>query len=264
MERIHLDTEHLWLWVDCSCLAATACLTRVTTSYLGWVDHSGDGGQVYMEGLPDVPAGMRLRCRLPYRLPVQARWPWLAQTLIADVRKPGAKSRDTSGPGHDWIIEGTLAGVIQQTDLLLATRNVTGARAFMPISKEVTDFTETQRVQRNSVLTGGGDAELFYANRERTPFRSYQRINREASIPFWLGSSKTTHLRAQRTVVRETTPRRTRVDQQGQQHCQSQFLDIAAAFVTGLPDSVFGANILSLQGVDLVGGLGLANRRNGS
>lgn len=180
------------------------------------------------------------------------------------MRKPGAKSRDTSGPGHDWIIEGTLAGVIQRTDLLLATRNVTGARAFMPISKEVTDFTETQRVQRNSVLTGGGDAELFYANRERTPFRSYQRINREASIPFWLGSSKTTHLRAQRTVVRETTPRRTRVDQQGQQHCQSQFLDIAAAFVTGLPDSVFGANILSLQGVDLVSGLGLANRRNGN
>jgi len=87
VERIHLDTEHLWLWVDCSCLAATACLTRVTTSYLGWVDHSGDGGQVYMEGLPDVPAGMRLRCRLPYRLPVQARRPWLAQTLIADDAK---------------------------------------------------------------------------------------------------------------------------------------------------------------------------------
>ena len=165
MERSHLDTEQLWLWVVCSCLAATACLTKVTTSNLGWVDHRRDDGQVLHGRVARRTRWHAVRCRLPYRLPVQARWPWLAQTLIADVRKPGAKSRDTSGPGHDWIIEGTLAGVIQRTDLLLATRNVTGARAFIPISKEVADFTETQRVQRNSVLTGGGGAGLFYANR---------------------------------------------------------------------------------------------------
>ena len=31
---------------------------------------------------------------------------------------------DTAALGHDWIIEGTLAGVLMQAELLLATRNV--------------------------------------------------------------------------------------------------------------------------------------------
>ena len=142
-------------------------LQRLQPATSGGLIIVGMTDRFYMDGLPDVPAGMRCDAGSPTGCQYKLGGSGSRKRSLLMMRKPGAKStsRDTSGPGHDWIIEGTLAGVIQRTDLLLATRNVTGARAFIPISKEVADFTETQRVQRNSVLTGGGGAGLFYANR---------------------------------------------------------------------------------------------------
>jgi hypothetical protein len=50
-----------------------------------------------------------------------------------------------------------------QAELLLATRNVTGAKAFLTIFKETSDFLETRRVSQSSSLAEGAEG-LFYAN----------------------------------------------------------------------------------------------------
>ena len=122
-----------------------------------------------MDALPDVPAGMLCDAGSPTGCQYKQCGPGSRKSSLLEPRQhapkepPSLGSSDTTGPGHDWIIEGTLAGVIMQAELLLATRNISGARAFLPIFKQVSDFLETRRVQRDSPLTQGG-AGLFYAN----------------------------------------------------------------------------------------------------
>jgi hypothetical protein len=130
------------------------------------------------------------------------------------LRAQKARADDTAALGHDWIIEGTLAGawlaldpatsgwpcravccllaaprcsplsavcwlppaahpeirrtethlagVLMQAELLLATRNVSGAQHFLPLFRKTSDFLETRRVQDASPLTPGA-AGLFRA-----------------------------------------------------------------------------------------------------
>ena len=71
---------------------------------------------------------------------------------------------DTPALGHDWIIEGTLAGSIMKAEMLLASRNLTGARLYLDIFKETSDFLETRRVQDGSPLTPGAEGLFFAGN----------------------------------------------------------------------------------------------------
>jgi hypothetical protein len=154
------------------------------TSYNWWFDHRGDGGQKY-GGLPDVPAGMLcdngsptgcnyMQCG-PGRNAKLTRWSSTnatskyQATLDAYEQKRRVNSSssrvgDTEALGHDWIIEGSLAGVIMQAEMLLATRNITGARRMLPVFKELSDFLETRRVQDASALTPGSQGLFFAGN----------------------------------------------------------------------------------------------------
>lgn len=151
-----------------------AQLYWLQNSYLWWFDHAGDGAQTY-NGLADVPAGMLcdagsptgcyyMQCGPDRRSALAPRRPSSPSSVPAErtskrletMREQKAQQLgDTEGLGHDWIIEGSLAGVVMQAELLLATRNVSGARHFLPPFKSLSDFMETRRVQDESPLTPG-------------------------------------------------------------------------------------------------------------
>ena len=141
-------------------------------SFLWWYDHVGDGGQFY-GGLPDVPAGMLCDGGNPTSCTYMQCGPGRAAALVsrnaskraASVDQYKSSLGDTEGLGQDWIIEGTLAATIMQADLLLATRNISGARDhFLPIFKATSDFLETRRVQDASPLTPGAAGLLYAGN----------------------------------------------------------------------------------------------------
>jgi hypothetical protein len=142
--------------------------TAIQTSYLWWFDHMGDGGQYY-GGLADVPSGMLcdngsptgcnyMQCGPGRSALLTQRVPGLAKTHASIERAQKMRSaandidshdqgQDTAGLGHDWSIEGTLAGGIMQAELILATRNLTAAQIFLPKLHQISDFMETRRVQ---------------------------------------------------------------------------------------------------------------------
>lgn len=64
-----------------------------------------------------------------------------------------AAATDTPGLGHDWVIGGTLAGGVMQAEMLLATRNMTAIRKFLPQLARISKFMESRRVQDSSPLT---------------------------------------------------------------------------------------------------------------
>lgn len=154
-------------------------LSWLQTSYLWWYDHIGDGAQT-LAGLADVPAGMLcdngsptgcnyMQCgpgrssRLTARRPVgEFRAPESKRQQTFDRYKESLK--DTEALGHDFIIEGTLAGSIMQAELLLATRNISGAAAFLTYMKQTSDFMETRRVQDPSPLTPNATGLFFAGN----------------------------------------------------------------------------------------------------
>jgi hypothetical protein len=63
------------------------------------------------------------------------------------------RAEDTPGLGHDWVIGGTLAGGVMQAEMLLATRNMTAIRKFLPQLARISGFMESRRVQDSSPLT---------------------------------------------------------------------------------------------------------------
>ena len=156
-------------------------LTWLRTSYLWWFDHAGDGAQGY-GGLNDVPAGMLcdngsptgcnyMQCGPGRQARLIARAPTESTSAPASTASKRSASLheqktvgegDTAALGHDFIIEGTLAGVLMQAELLLATRNITGAVELLPLFRQTSDFLETRRVQDSSPLTPGA-AGLFFA-----------------------------------------------------------------------------------------------------
>ena len=148
-------------------------LEWLRTSYLWWFDHIGDGAQGY-GGFNDVPAGMLcdngspsgcnyMQCGPGRHAPLVERGKRAATTASKrEETLHEQKAFDTAALGHDWIIEGTLAGVLMQAEVLLATRNISGAAAFLPLFRRTSDFLETRRVQDGSPLTPGA-AGLFLA-----------------------------------------------------------------------------------------------------
>jgi hypothetical protein len=129
------------------------------TSYLWWFDHRGDGGQFY-GGLPDVPDGMLCDNGSPTGCNYMQCGPGRNAVLVpragrdslnaslrhaerkedqSEANNASSKQRgghravlgDTAALGHDFIIEGTLAGSIMQAEMLLTTRNASGARLYL-------------------------------------------------------------------------------------------------------------------------------------
>jgi len=136
---------------------------HLETAYNWWFDHRGDGGQQY-GGFADVPAGMLCDNGSPtgcnymqcgpgrsallttrryglggaandtgsFPLGNNAKQQSKRQESIESnkILAPGGEHRlgDTAALGHDWIIEGTLAGSLMKAEMLLANRNVTGAQ----------------------------------------------------------------------------------------------------------------------------------------
>ena len=168
----------------------------------GRVDHKGDGGQM-IAGLADVPNGLLCDNGSPTGCNYMQCGP--GRSALLTTRRYGIKNKTTavggdeeikpwqsvskhqesidrnkeaegSGPlgdtaavGHDWIIEGTLAGrpnpsldpnnnlnlerdwpapsvagSIMKAEMLLASRNRTGAQLYLPIFKATSDFVETR------------------------------------------------------------------------------------------------------------------------
>ena len=124
-----------------------AVTSWLQTSYLWWYNNAGDGSQRY-GGLNDVPAGMLCDNGSPNL----CNFMQCAAGREAILRKQRFEGEhfsdhnnlhDTAALGHDFIIEGTLAGTIMQAEMLLATRNVTGAKNFfLPIMRQTSDFLE--------------------------------------------------------------------------------------------------------------------------
>ena len=152
--------------------------TTIQTSYLWWFDHQGDGGQFY-GGLPDVPNGMLCDNGSPIGCNYMQCGPGRSALLTKRVHVPFSPSKtrdtielakkinklgDTSALGHDWIIEGTLAGGIMQAELILSTRNLTAAQIFLPKLQSISNFLETRRVQDASSLTPGAQGLFFAGN----------------------------------------------------------------------------------------------------
>ena len=145
-------------------------LTWLQTSFLWWFDHMGDGAQGY-GGFNDVPSGMLCDNGSPGGCNYMQCGPGRNAPLVerehvskraASVQEQKGRVGDTAALGHDFIIEGTLAGTLMQAELLLATRNVSGAAVYLPLFKRTADFLETRRVQDSSPLTPGS-AGLFFA-----------------------------------------------------------------------------------------------------
>eukprot|EP01051_Picozoa_sp_SAG22_P000778 SAG22_NODE_24_length_30194_cov_6.086327_11_plen_1024_part_00 len=128
------------------------------TSFNWFFDHAGDGGQLF-DGLADVPAGMLCDDAGPGHCDYKQCGP-NRKAKMAKRLGAGAATADTPGPGHDWVIEGSLSAVIAQAELLLATRNISAIKTFLPQAKQLADFLETRRRQLDGAATG-----LFLANR---------------------------------------------------------------------------------------------------
>ena len=62
---------------------------------------------------------------------------------------------DTAGVGKDFAIGGTLAGGVMQAEYLLATRNITAAKEFLPKFLRMSNFMEGRRAQNNNIPDGG-------------------------------------------------------------------------------------------------------------
>ena len=62
---------------------------------------------------------------------------------------------DTAGVGKDFAIGGTLAGGVMQAEYVLATRNITAAKEFLPKFLRMSNFMEGRRAQ-NCRRRGGG------------------------------------------------------------------------------------------------------------
>jgi hypothetical protein len=134
-------------------------LTWLGTSYLWWFDHVGDGGQGY-GGLADVPAGMLcdngsptgcnyMQCGPGRSAKLTQRHQHNNAAATAAAAAAAASATvppldDTAALGHDFIIEGTLAGGVMMSELLLATRNATGAARLLPVLKRTSDFLEVK------------------------------------------------------------------------------------------------------------------------
>jgi len=150
--------------------------TQLATSYLWWFDHAGDGGQFY-GGLPDVPDGLLcdngapdgcnyMQCGPGRSALLTARTPSAPSKTRDTIEKMKAKAsnnlQDTAALGHDWILEGTLAGGLMQAENILSTRNLTAAKHFLTAFQKISNILESRRVQDGSSLTPGAQG-LFYA-----------------------------------------------------------------------------------------------------
>eukprot|EP01043_Picozoa_sp_COSAG02_P038272 COSAG02_NODE_2939_length_7699_cov_2.571184_4_plen_720_part_00 len=62
---------------------------------------------------------------------------------------------DTAGVGKDFAIGGTLAGGVMQAEYVLATRNVTAAKEFLPKFLRMSNFMEGRRAQNNNIADSG-------------------------------------------------------------------------------------------------------------
>jgi hypothetical protein len=55
-----------------------------------------------------------------------------------------AGSGDTAAVGHDWVIGGTLAAGVMQSEMLLTTQNLTAIKHFLPMLHRISNFMETR------------------------------------------------------------------------------------------------------------------------
>ena len=185
----------------------TAQTAQLENSFHWWFDHAGDGMQFY-GGLPDVPAGMLCDNGSPVGCNYMQCGPGRSATLTQRFapsktrdtiekmkqRPTDPNLHDTAGLGHDFVIEGSLAGYIMQSEFVLSTRNITAAKIFMKFAQRISNFMETRRVQDESPLTKGA-AGLFYAGNGANLLApafggqglpagcDYQRYNRNCSKP---------------------------------------------------------------------------------
>jgi hypothetical protein len=125
-------------------------------SFLWWFDHQADGGQT-VGGIPGTPAGILCDNGSPhgcnYKQCGPSRSaklvPWKNTSKIESAHgewKNQLKDGDTAGVGHDFVVEGTLAGVIMQAEALLTSRNITGIKHFLPLFLRTSNFMESRRV----------------------------------------------------------------------------------------------------------------------
>lgn len=177
-------------------------LNWLQTGFLWWFDNMGDGGQTYggLQDVPDgmlcdngnpsgcnfmqcgpsgrrqlserhqggakpvaVPPSKRRETILEWRqtqdFAAQGEDPVLT---LSNMSRLGAGAGDTAAVGHDWVIGGTLAAGVMQSEMLLSTRNLTAIAHFLPMLNRISNFMETRRVQDSSPLTPGSKG-LFRA-----------------------------------------------------------------------------------------------------
>ena len=133
-----------------------------------WFDHMADGGQTF-GGIPGVPDGILCDNGSPggcnYKQCGPSRNSKLTSRKGAKASKaarPSSKLGDTPGIGKDFIIEGTLAGVVMQAERLLVTRNATAIAHFLPLFLRVSNFMESRRVQ-DDIPNGLRTRGMFFA-----------------------------------------------------------------------------------------------------
>jgi hypothetical protein len=72
-----------------------------------------------------------------------------------DQLKQPRRRLDTAGVGKDFAIGGTLAAGVMQSEYMLATRNVSAAKEFLPKFLRMSNFMEGRRAQNDNIAVGG-------------------------------------------------------------------------------------------------------------
>jgi hypothetical protein len=74
---------------------------------------------------------------------------------LEQLKQQTRRRLDTAGVGKDFAIGGTLAGGVMQAEYVLATRNISAAKEFLPKFFRMSNFMEGRRAQNDATAVGG-------------------------------------------------------------------------------------------------------------
>lgn len=90
---------------------------------------------------------------------------WVAPDgCLCDGAAPGlfvAKQGDCRTDIHDWVLEHTAAGLVNQAELLLIDRDPTAIQKYLPSLRRCANFIESRRDPKNNLFLAGAAANLL-------------------------------------------------------------------------------------------------------